>query len=69
MNVCDTHSYGDALMCQIWYDYVKGQKAVAWAQSHVKNYKFDLDVIGQHRIGIMNVRDSSSCGDTPMCQI
>ena len=24
MNVCDTLSYGDILMCQIWYEYVKG---------------------------------------------
>ena len=30
---------------------------------------FDLDVIGQGRIGIMNVRDTLSYGDTPMRQI
>ena len=34
-----------------------------------KAYKFDLEVKGQHRIGIMNVRDTSSYGDTLMCQI
>ena len=31
-----------------------------------KAYKFDLKVKGQHRIGNMNVRDTSSYGDTPM---
>ena len=34
-----------------------------------KAYKFDLEVKGQHRIGIMNVCDTLSYGDTPMCQI
>ena len=34
-----------------------------------KAFKFDLEVKGQHRIGIMNVRNKSSYGDTPMCQI
>ena len=32
-----------------------------------KAYKFDLEVKGQHRNGIMNVRNTSSYGDTPMC--
>ena len=27
MNVCNTSSYVDILRCQIWYDYVKGQKS------------------------------------------
>ena len=27
MNVCDTLSLSKTLMCQIWYDYVKGQEA------------------------------------------
>ena len=34
-----------------------------------KAYKNDLEVKGQNRIGIMNVRDTSSYGDTHMCQI
>ena len=34
-----------------------------------KAHKFDLKVKVQGRIWIMNVRDSSSYGDTPMCQI
>ena len=34
-----------------------------------KSYKFDLEVKGQHRIRIMNVLDTFSHGDRPMCQI
>ena len=34
-----------------------------------KPYKFDLDVKGQGHIRIMNVLDTSSQGDRPMCQI
>ena len=35
----------------------------------VKNpVNFNLEVKGQRRIGIMNVRDTSSHCDTPMCQ-
>ena len=34
-----------------------------------KLYKFDLEVKGQCRIRIMNVLDTSSHGDRPMCQI
>ena len=30
---------------------------------------FHLEVKGQCRIGIMNVRNTSSLGNTPMCQI
>ena len=26
MNICDTSSHGERPMCQIWYDYVIGQK-------------------------------------------
>ena len=37
MNLCDTLFYGDTLLCQILYDYVKGHKAVAHSQIHVKN--------------------------------
>ena len=34
-----------------------------------KPYKFDLEVKGQRRIGIVNVCDTSSHSDTPMSQI
>ena len=34
-----------------------------------KAYKFDLKVKGQHRMGIMNVHDTLSYSETPMCQI
>ena len=34
-----------------------------------KPHKFDLKVKVQGRIWIMNVRDTSSHGDTPKCQI
>ena len=34
-----------------------------------KPFKFHLEVKGQRRIGIYNVRDTSSHGDTPMCKI
>ena len=35
----------------------------------IKPYKFDLEVKGQHRIVIKNVRDTSSYGDRHMCKI
>ena len=38
-----------------------------WRQ--YKAYNFDLDVKGQYRIRIMNIRDTSYYGDTPMYQI
>ena len=34
-----------------------------------KTYKFYLEVKGQRCIMIMNVRNTSSHGDKPMCQI
>ena len=34
-----------------------------------KAYIFDLQVKGQHRFAIMNVRDTTADGDTPICQI
>ena len=64
-----TLSHGDTFMCHIWYDYVKGQKAVAQTLSLCKkHYKFDLEVKSQHCIEIMNVCDTLSHGDTPICQ-
>ena len=36
MKLCDTSSYGDTLMCHIWYDYVNREKALTLTQSHVK---------------------------------
>ena len=38
-------------------------------QTCQKPYKFDLEVKVQGRIWIMKVLDTSSHGDTPMCQI
>ena len=35
INVCDTLSHVDTLMCQIWYDYVKGQKSCALNTLHL----------------------------------
>ena len=70
INVHDTLYHGDTLTCQTKYDYIKGQKSLDLntKQCH-KPYKFDLEVKVQGRIWIMNVRDRSSHGDTPMCQI
>ena len=60
MNVFDILSHGDTLMCQIWYDYVKGQKSCALnTKPCQKPYKLDPEVKGQFRIGIMNVRNTS----------
>ena len=47
----------------------KDKKAVIWHEAMSKNLYIDLEVKGQRRIKIMNVRDISSRGDTPMCQI
>ena len=48
-------------MCQIWYAYVK---VVAQTQSCQKTFKFDL----RSNVKVMNVHDTSSHGDTSMCQ-
>ena len=70
MNVRTTLYNGDTLKCQTKYDYVKGQKnwGLNTKPCH-KPYKFDLDFKGQRSIRIMNVFDTSSHGDKPMCQI
>lgn len=60
MNVRDTSSIGDRLMCQIWYVNVKAKKVTARTWRHVKTYKFDIKVKGQLGIGILNVCDTSS---------
>ena len=41
MIVCDTSSYGDTSMCQIWYDYVNRKKRCG---PNTKPYKFDLEL-------------------------
>ena len=63
-----TSSYGDTPMCQILYANVKANRSYGSDTKTCQNpYKFDLEVKGQRRIGIMNVRDTSFHGDTPMC--
>ena len=60
----------DQCVCQIWYASVKSKISYGPDKKTCqKPYRFDLDVKGQHRIGIMNVRDTSSHSDTPMYQI
>ena len=70
INVRDTLYHGDTFTCQTKYDYVKGQKSLVLntKQCH-KPYKFDLEVEVQGCIRIMNVLDTSSHGDRPICQI
>ena len=70
MNVRDTLYQGDKLTCQTKYAYVKGQKSrgLNTKPCH-KPYTFDLKVKVQGRIRIMNVLDTSSHGDRPMCQL
>ena len=56
-------------MCQIWYANVKANRIYGLdKKTQLKPIKFDLEVKGQGRIGIMNVRDTSSHGDRPMCK-
>ena len=70
MNIRDTSYHGDTLTCQTKYDYIKGQKSLILntMQCH-KPLKFDLEVKVQGCIRIMNVLDTSSHGDRPICQI
>ena len=58
-------------MCQKWYTNVNPKKKSYEPDTTTcqKPYKFDLEVKGKHCIGITNVRDISSYGDTSMCQI
>ena len=68
-NVNDTSSYGDTPMCKIWQANVKPKKSYGPdTKTRQKPYKFYLEVKVQGRIWIMNVRDTTSHGDTPMCQ-
>ena len=47
----------------------KDKRAVAWTQSHFKNpFKCDLEIKDNCHTEFMNVHDTSSHGDTPMCQ-
>ena len=56
--------------CAKQYDYVKGQKRCGPnTEACHKTYRFDLEVKGQRQIRIMNVRDTFSYGERPMCQI
>ena len=58
------------VLCQIWYEFVKGQKSCGPnTKLCQKPYKFDLEVKGQHCIRIMNVCHTSFHGDRSMCQI
>ena len=69
MIVSNTSYYGDTLTCLTYYDYVKKQKSCDRnTESYHKPYKFDFEVKDQ-RIRIMNVRNTSSRGDRPICQI
>ena len=56
-----------------WYTHVSN---IVWPCQRTKKlwpehkaYRFDLEIKGQCRVRIMNVRDTSSHGDRPMCQI
>ena len=70
MNVLDKFSHGDRPMCQKWYVNVKANRSLKVGHEDItKTYKFNLEVKGQHRIGVMNVRNTSSYEDTSMCQI
>ena len=69
-NVCDTSSDSDRRVWQIWQANVKPKTSFELNTKTCQNpNKFDHEVKGQRRIGIMNVRDTSSHDDTPMCQI
>ena len=54
MNVRDTSFHRDRPMCKIWYATVKANKVTGRTQNMSKTYKFDLEVKGQRRLGIMN---------------
>ena len=61
MNVCDTSSHGETLMCQIRYDLVC-QKTKKLRPEH-KATSQTFEVKGQSCIGIMNVRNTTSYMD------
>ena len=66
-NVRNISSDGDRPLWQILYANVKANRSYGTdTKSCQKPYKFDLDVKRQCRIGIMNVRDTSSHGDRPI---
>ena len=69
MNVCYTSSHVDRPMCQIWYANFKANRLWVGHEDTTKISKFDLEIKGQCRIGIMNVRNTSSHGDRRMRQI
>ena len=70
MNARDTSPHGDTTLCQIWLANFKPIRSYEPnTKTCQKLYKFDPEVKGQRLIVIINVRDTSSHGDIPMCQI
>ena len=65
MNERDTSSYGDTPKYSKPISKQK-KKSFGRTRRHVKPYEFDLEFKGQHRTGIMNVRNILTHGDTPM---
>ena len=69
-NVWDTSSHSDRRVWQIWQANIKPKTSFELDTKTCQNpFKFAHEVKGQRRIGIMNVPDTSSHDDTPMCQI
>ena len=56
--------------CRFWQANVKFKKSYEPdTKTFQKSFKFDFEVKGQRRIGIMNVRQTSSYDNITMCQI
>ena len=66
MNERDTFSYGETPKYSKPFQSKKKNQFRAGHEDLSKPYEFDLEFKGQHRIGIMNVRNILSHGDTPM---
>ena len=67
LNVRNISLRGDTPICQIWYGNVKAKKKKCYepdTKTCQNPYNSDLEVKGQCHVGIKNVRDTSSHGDT-----
>ena len=69
MNVLDTSSYGDRPCAKYGMPISKLTEVQVGHEDMTKAFKFDLEVNGQHQIGIMNIRDTLPYGGTIICQI
>ena len=60
---------GDTSSCHIWYAYAKEQRRYCPDTNSLLKYNFDIEAKGQGHTEVVNAFDTSSHGNTLICQI